>query len=96
MTTDTDYHATAMAIADRLIEGQYTGAVDYDAGEFFDVDAWEGYRMRSYLSTYCIERETMEQPGVDGIEGTIVVIDPDGGTVDLTVSTNEFGDTEIM
>lgn len=96
MTTITDHTSIARAISEMIVEYQITGLFDGDAGDLFDVDTWEGYGIRSYLDTFCIERATLDEPGIEGIEGTIVIHDPDGGTMEFEVTTSRFGDVEIV
>jgi hypothetical protein len=91
MITYTDTLAIVAAIVDRLADTPHGFTIDDDAGEWFGIEAWEGFHVDSGLTFGSVAGE----PDMGSVDGPVVITDPSGARHGFSVFTTGSGDVEI-
>jgi hypothetical protein len=82
---------TVAAIVDRLADTPHGFSIDDDAGEWFGIEAWEGFHVDSGLTFGSVPGE----PDMGSVEGCVVITDSDGARHGFTVHTTRSGDVVV-
>jgi hypothetical protein len=84
--------ATIDAIVEELVETAHAFPISDDAGEWFGVEAWNGFVVESVLESRSVKGE----PSMGAVWGDIAITDPSGGRHLYKVVTSRFGDVEAV